>query len=220
VKTAPAPRRSTWKAARSTRRSPPRLRALVFVTEETNAWHAGNGFFCNPRSVGIEHVGYFDRPYPDRQYAASARLVGHLLAKYGVAADRAHLVGHDQVPNPNVFPSDAPPCVDASRTCWASGRYGGRSRHPDPGLWEWPTYMPRVGGQAKCSDATTLWSCASDRTSAFRCAAGVVEVRRCAGGCRAADAGADVSRLVARTISDSNRTWTNFNWICRTCGST
>ncbi len=68
-----------------------------FVPESYTAWHAGN-YWYNQRSVGIEHVGYYKQPYPEAQYASSAKLVGYLTGKYKVKKDRAHIIGHDQNP--------------------------------------------------------------------------------------------------------------------------
>lgn len=68
-----------------------------FVSEETLAWHCGN-FHYNTRSIGIEHVGYSTKPYPEAEYAASAKLVEHLTTKYEIPRDRAHIIGHDQGP--------------------------------------------------------------------------------------------------------------------------
>jgi N-acetyl-anhydromuramyl-L-alanine amidase AmpD len=161
-----------------------------FVTEETTAWHAGN-FNVNQRSIGVEHVGYATKPFPEPLYASSAKLVDHLAKKYGIPRDRAHIIGHDQVPNGKRIGQTAPPCSDSPKECQASPDYGGASNHTDPGIWEWPTYMIRFGGEAKCNDATELWSCSNDKTKAFRCAGGKVEVVRCEGACQVSPDGHD-----------------------------
>ena len=92
-------------------------------------------------------------------YDASAQLVAYLAQKYGVTKDRAHVIGHDQVPNGNLIAEGAAPCADSPATCESSNDYGGSGNHRDPGVWEWPTYMPRFGGVAKCDDAHELWNC-------------------------------------------------------------
>lgn len=163
-----------------------------FVTEETTAWHAGN-FHFNQRSVGIEHVGYATKPFTEAEYAASAKLVDYLTKKYGVPKDRAHIIGHDQIPNGNQIAQSSAPCSTSPRACQSNVSYGGASHHTDPGIWEWPTYMTRFGGNAKCNDVTALWNCSNDKKKAFRCAAGKVEVETCdgAGACEVKPTGVD-----------------------------
>lgn len=161
-----------------------------FVPESYTAWHAGN-YFYNQRSVGIEHVGYYNKTFPDAQYDASAKLVAYLTNKYGVAKDRAHIIGHDQIPDGNVISESAPPCSDAPSTCETGTSYGGASNHRDPGDWEWCTYMPRFGGTCKCDDIWKLWNCSSDKTQAFRCDNGKVELEQCTAGCVVEPVGQD-----------------------------
>jgi N-acetyl-anhydromuramyl-L-alanine amidase AmpD len=163
-----------------------------FVTEDTTAWHAGNYFF-NQHSVGIEHVGYSSKPYTEAEYAASAKLVDYLAKKYSVATDRAHIIGHEQIPNGTKISESAAPCGNAPKSCEASLNYGGAGHHTDPGVWEWATYMPRIGSAAKCNDVTNLWNCSYDNKKAFRCAAGKVAVDTCdgAGACEIKPSGQD-----------------------------
>ncbi len=163
-----------------------------FVTEETTAWHAGN-FWFNQRSIGIEHVGYANKPFTEAEYAASAKLVDHLATKYGVPKDRAHVIGHDQIPNGNAIAQSSAPCSGSPKTCEGSSNYGGAGNHHDPGVWEWPTYMTRFAGAAKCNDVTALWNCSDDKKKAFRCAAGKVEVETCdgVGACESKPSGVD-----------------------------
>jgi N-acetyl-anhydromuramyl-L-alanine amidase AmpD len=163
-----------------------------FVTEETTAWHAGN-FFYNQRSVGIEHVGYASKPYTEAEYAASAKLVSYLTKKYGVAPDRSHIIGHQAIPNGTKVAESAGPCLTSPTACAANLNFGGADHHTDPGDWEWATYMPRIGGAAKCNDVTNLWNCSYDTTKAFRCAGGKVAVETCdgAGACQIKPNGQD-----------------------------
>jgi N-acetyl-anhydromuramyl-L-alanine amidase AmpD len=151
-----------------------------FVTEETTAWHAGN-FFFNQRSVGIEHVGYASKPYTEAEYAASAKLVDYLAKKYSVARDRGHIIGHQQIPNGTRIAESAAPCGTAPTSCEANLDFGGSGHHTDPGVWEWPTYMTRIGGAAKCNDVTSIVNCSYDKKKAFRCLAGKVVVDTCDG---------------------------------------
>lgn len=159
-----------------------------FVTESTLAWHIGNSYY-NARSVGIEHVGYFEQPYPEVQYEASAKLVNYLIKKYKVPADRAHIIGHNQAPDGKNVPQSNPPCMLHWRDCKAN--YGGSDHHTDPGVWEWATYMPRIGGQAKCNDIWNLWNCSSNKKRAFRCVNDAIEIRECASDCQTQADGTD-----------------------------
>jgi len=167
-------------------------RLAQFVTEETTAWHAGN-FDYNQRSIGIEHVGYATKPFAEAEYAASAKLVDHLATKYGVPRDRTHVIGHDQIPNGDRVASTSPPCAGSPKECRADLNCGGAGNHNDPGIWEWPTFMARLGGSAKCNDVTATWNCSNDKSKAFRCANGKVEVETCnaAGGCEVMGLGVD-----------------------------
>lgn len=155
-----------------------------FVPESYTAWHAGN-YWYNQRSVGIEHVGYYTKTYPTEEYVASAKLVDYLTKKYSVKKDRAHIIGHDQIPNGNVMAESSAPCSDSPKNCETGSNYGGAGNHRDPGDWEWCTYMPRFGGTCKCNDIWELWNCSSDKTQAFRCVSGKVELETCdgPGGC-------------------------------------
>ncbi|WP_019584652.1 N-acetylmuramoyl-L-alanine amidase [Deinococcus apachensis] len=72
------------------------------VRESDTAWHSGE-WAMNLRSVGIEHEGQPSKgpwtPSP-AQLAASAELVAGLCQRYGIPADRVHLIAHSEV-NPN-----------------------------------------------------------------------------------------------------------------------
>lgn len=163
-----------------------------FVTEDTTAYHAGN-FYFNQRSVGIEHVGYATKPFSEAEYAASAKLVDYLAKKYGVAKDRAHVIGHDQIPNGSRIAQSSAPCSASPKGCQGNLSYGGASHHTDPGIWEWPTFMTRFGGNAKCNDVTEIWNCSNDKKKAFRCAGGKVVVETCdgPGACESKPSGVD-----------------------------
>jgi hypothetical protein len=99
------------------------------VRDDQVAWHAGNGW-VNLHSIGIEHEGYtgIDGTFTDLEYRASARLVAGLLRRYGLPADRRHLIGHSEVPDP-----------------YHRGRFGGWAHHTDPGgHWNWARYLGYV----------------------------------------------------------------------------
>jgi N-acetyl-anhydromuramyl-L-alanine amidase AmpD len=89
------------------------------------AWHSGNAYW-NLHSIGIEHEGWVGRrAYTEAEYRASAQLVAYLAHRWGVPLDRRHIIGHNEVPNPN-----------------HPGRFGGVSGHTDPGrYWNWGHYM-------------------------------------------------------------------------------
>ncbi|MEV8632786.1 N-acetylmuramoyl-L-alanine amidase [Streptosporangium sp. NPDC051023] len=90
-------------------------------------WHAGNWYF-NSRSIGIEHEGYLARGawFTEAMYLASANLVRYLADRYDIPLDRAHILGHDNVPG------TTPQTV--------------RGMHQDPGpYWDWNHYFELLG---------------------------------------------------------------------------
>src|SRR5919107_3409572 len=96
------------------------------VREKDIARHAGNWSY-NQTSIGIEHEGYVENPtsFTEAMYLSSAKLVAYLVRKYRIPVDRQHIIGHNEVPNPN-----------------KPGRYGGASGHQDPGpYWNWNKYI-------------------------------------------------------------------------------
>jgi hypothetical protein len=104
-------------------------RVAHMVPNDRIAWHAGNSY-VNYHSVGVEHEGYtgVDGTVTEAEYRASARLVASLLRRYRLPADRGHVIGHNEVPDPR-----------------RRGAYGGFAHHTDPGThWDWPRYMRYV----------------------------------------------------------------------------
>jgi N-acetyl-anhydromuramyl-L-alanine amidase AmpD len=100
------------------------------VKEKDIAWHAGNWLY-NQTSVGIEHEGYVSDPkwFTDVMYDSSAKLSAYLCNKYGIPIDRAHIIGHNEVPYPN--------------------------NHTDPGsYWDWNKYIGYVKNYARIMSAT------------------------------------------------------------------
>lgn len=107
---------------------------VQMVEDGDKCLHAGN---WNSRSIGIEHEARIDdwpvkrnadgsvksppfppRDFPSAMLAASAEVVAVLLKKYGLPADRTHVVGHSDVPG---------------------------ATHRDPGPdWPWDAYMALV----------------------------------------------------------------------------
>ena len=99
------------------------------VPDSEVAWHSGNGY-VNAHSIGVEHEGYtrIDGIVTDAEYRASASLVASLLRRYHLPADRGHVIGHNEVPDP-----------------FHRGLFGGWAHHTDPGrYWDWRRYMTYV----------------------------------------------------------------------------
>ncbi len=123
---------------------------VQMVPESANAWHCGNAAI-NRVSIGIEHEGFAHRVngggyYTLAQYQSSAQLVCAIALRYGLPVDRAHIIGHGNVPSSG----SGPPCSDAAAN---AGYCGGRNHHSDPGAyWNWNYYMGLV---ANCVWAAT-----------------------------------------------------------------
>ncbi|MFI7708219.1 N-acetylmuramoyl-L-alanine amidase [Nonomuraea sp. NPDC049480] len=94
------------------------------VATKDIAWHAGN-WDVNTRSIGIEHEGYLAKGgtwYTEAMYRASAKLVRYLADEHGIPLNRAHILGHDNVPG--TTPKTVP------------------GMHEDPGpYWDWAHYF-------------------------------------------------------------------------------
>jgi N-acetyl-anhydromuramyl-L-alanine amidase AmpD len=69
------------------------------VGEADTAWHAGN-YWYNQRSVGIElELDPVTNPaYTPQQYYAAAALTCAIAGRHGIPLDRAHIVGHNEIP--------------------------------------------------------------------------------------------------------------------------
>src|SRR5947207_7229042 len=103
------------------------------VREHDIAWHAGNWDY-NTRAIGIEHEGFAWTPglYTTAEYDASARIAASICSRWGVPLDRTHVIGHNEVPDPN-----------------NPGLYGGVDHHSDPGpYWNWAYYMQQAQSDA------------------------------------------------------------------------
>ncbi len=92
------------------------------------AWHAGN-WYVNAKSIGLEHEGFLAEGgtwYTEAMYRTSAKLVRYLALRHGVPLDRAHIIGHDNVPG--TLPTTV------------------RGMHEDPGpFWDWAHYFKLLG---------------------------------------------------------------------------
>jgi len=86
------------------------------VGEADTAWHSGNYMF-NLNSVGIElELNRYTNPvFREEQYQAAAALTCGAAKTWGFPLDRAHVVGHNEIPG---------------------------ATHTDPGpTWNWPHFM-------------------------------------------------------------------------------
>jgi N-acetyl-anhydromuramyl-L-alanine amidase AmpD len=104
-------------------------RIMQLVHQSDIAWHAGNARI-NKESVGIEHVGltYDPAGFPRAEYVASAKLAAWIARRALMPIDRAHFIGHSEVPDP-----------------FDAGRRGGSDHHTDPGpYWNWKLYLRLV----------------------------------------------------------------------------
>lgn len=109
------------------------------VLEKDIAWHAGNWEY-NAHSIGYEMEGYIEEPnkwFTDAAYKSAAKLTAYICDKYGIPKDRAHIIGHNEVPG----------CP--------TGNGGGSSCHTDPGPgWNWDKFMALVTGDSSGCDPT------------------------------------------------------------------
>jgi N-acetyl-anhydromuramyl-L-alanine amidase AmpD len=86
------------------------------VGEDSTAWHSGN-YWYNLNSVGIElELNETTNPvFRAEQYYAGAALACAIARRHGLPLDRAHVIGHNEVPGTD---------------------------HTDPGpTWNWPHFM-------------------------------------------------------------------------------
>jgi N-acetylmuramoyl-L-alanine amidase len=86
------------------------------VGEEHTAWHSGN-YWYNLNSIGIElELNTRTNPFfREEQYLAAAAVTCRAAARWGFPLDRAHVIGHNEVPG---------------------------ATHTDPGpTWNWPHFM-------------------------------------------------------------------------------
>ncbi|MFI7295034.1 N-acetylmuramoyl-L-alanine amidase [Streptomyces sp. NPDC050121] len=85
-------------------------RVVVHVTQ--------TDYDYNTRSVGIEHEGWVDRPeyFTETLYEQSARLTSSVCDRHGIPKDRAHIIGHQEVPGTDH--TDPGPNWDWRRYVW------------------------------------------------------------------------------------------------------
>ena len=79
-----------------------------YVREEDTAWHAGRvvrptwaGIIANVNpnkyTIGIEHEGGANDPWPSAMYERSARLLAEIHCRWSIPLDRAFVVGHREI---------------------------------------------------------------------------------------------------------------------------
>ncbi|MDF5757089.1 N-acetylmuramoyl-L-alanine amidase [Spongiactinospora sp. TRM90649] len=92
------------------------------------AWHAGNSY-VNSKAIGLEHEGFLATGgtwYTEAMYRTSAELVRYLAGRFGIPLDRAHILGHDNVPA--LLPEKV------------------QKMHEDPGpYWDWAHFFDLMG---------------------------------------------------------------------------
>ena len=137
------------------------------------------------------------RWYTEIMYSKSAALVKWLANRYAVPLDRAHIIGHYQVP----VSGSGGACATTATNC------GGAGHHTDPGNgghgWQWDHFMSLVRG-------TSPGSSSSGGTATPVQVVGVAF--NAAQGSAARIAGATVKLLlngaqVATATADSNGYW-------------
>ena len=91
-------------------------------------WHAGNWWY-NMHTVGIEVVGFSAEGstyYTPKVMRAVAELTKYLTTRFSIPRDRAHIIGHENVPAPE------------------TRKIVGM--HTDPGpFWNWEQFMSMIG---------------------------------------------------------------------------
>lgn len=110
-------------------------RVTQLVRNRDVAWHAGN-WWLNSHAIGIEAEGFAVEGrtwYSDALYRSLARLTRWLARRYDVPLDRAHVIGHDEVPGPTAKEQPA--------------------MHWDPGpFFDWDRFMRLAGADDEDDD--------------------------------------------------------------------
>jgi N-acetyl-anhydromuramyl-L-alanine amidase AmpD len=99
------------------------------------SWGAGD-WYVNMHAVNIENEGFAAQGrtwYTEAMYQSDAALVRYLAAEYGIPLDRAHILGHEDVPGPT--------------NTWTA------AQHWDPGpFWNWNHFMALVHGVSDAAE--------------------------------------------------------------------
>jgi hypothetical protein len=88
-----------------------------YVAEEDTAYHAGTVVGAraklvidrapmNPNryTIGIEHEGIPDTPWPEKQIDASARLIAEVAGRWGMSIDATHIIPHRDIRSTKTCP--------------------------------------------------------------------------------------------------------------------
>lgn len=88
-----------------------------YVAEEDTAYHAGTVVGAkaklvidrapmNPNryTIGIEHEGIPDTPWPERQLDTSARLIAEVAGRWGISIDSTHVIPHRDIRSTKTCP--------------------------------------------------------------------------------------------------------------------
>lgn len=99
-----------------------------FVDDADEAWHAGHPQY-NKRSIGIELEGFEAKGvFPDPMIDSLVSLSTYLCVTYGIVADRIHIIGHREVPDPT-----------------NKSLFGGLHHHTDPGVhFPWDRFIVQL----------------------------------------------------------------------------
>jgi N-acetyl-anhydromuramyl-L-alanine amidase AmpD len=102
-----------------------------FVYDKDWTFQVANWWY-NETAIGVEHVGFAVAPagyFTQKMYERSADLFGWVAWRYRIPVDRAHILGHDNIPGSSL----------------TTGPSKAHSQHWDPGpSWDWPYYMALV----------------------------------------------------------------------------
>ncbi|NGZ02205.1 MAG: hypothetical protein CV090_04035 [Nitrospira sp. WS238] len=86
-----------------------------YVGESDTAWHAGRMVAptwrllkpdVNPNwyTIGLEHEGRANEPWPDAMYDASAKLIDEICRRWSIPCDRDHIIGHREIRSDKTCP--------------------------------------------------------------------------------------------------------------------
>lgn len=86
-----------------------------YVGESDTAWHTGRIVAptwlllkrdVNPNwyTIGIEHEGGANTPWPDAMYKASAKLIDEISRRWAIPCDRDHIIGHREIRSDKTCP--------------------------------------------------------------------------------------------------------------------
>jgi N-acetyl-anhydromuramyl-L-alanine amidase AmpD len=105
------------------------------VRPQNVSWGAGN-WYVNMHAINIELEGFAAQGrtwYTSAMYNSATKLVKYLAGKYGIPVNRAHIIGHEDVPGP----------TDALT----------KAQHWDPGpFFDWTRFMALLDGVSEATE--------------------------------------------------------------------